>query len=252
MVCLYSAYGCVLDVFQSRTWMSYPLLLSAYVAQVTATICSGLSSSSKLCPPFFQEVLTWENKRGFLYLSMLSRCRTFCPALQNNEFLQSYTNHFNLCGKGTLRCRTGIPEDSLRWLRLPDCIKSVWSELLWIGRCCSSVCQQAGVEQDTDLEVLDICSSLRKKKAELEIAPTKWKPVWISVQVMVTVWPLCWQNMNSWDALVAVSVTAYRLNGASLSMLSFWSLNKLFIMVISVFFFSIPMADGWNEHVLIS
>lgn len=98
---------------------------------------------------------------------MLSRCRTFCPALQNNEFLQSYTNHFNLCGKGTLRCRTGIPEDSLRWLRLPDCIKSVWSELLWIGRCCSSVCQQAGVEQDTDLEVLDICSSLRKKKGRI-------------------------------------------------------------------------------------
>lgn len=94
--------------------------------------------------------------------------------------------------------------------------------------------------------------SKKKKKAELEIAPTKWKPVWISVQVMVTVWPLCWQNINSWDALVAVSVTAYRLNGASLSMLSFWSLNKLFIMVISVFFFSIPMADGWNEHVLIS
>lgn len=86
-------------------------------------------------------------------------------------------------------------------------------------------------------------SKKKKKKAELEIAPTKWKPVWISVQVMVTVWPLCWQNINSCDALVAVSVTAYRLNGASLSMLSFWSLNKLFIMVISGFF--LQHSRGW-------
>lgn len=147
---MYSVYGCVLDVFLSSTWMSYPLLLSAYIALVTATICSGLSPSSKSCPPFFLEMLTWEQNRGFVYLSRPSRCRTLCPVLQTNGFLQSYTSHLYLCGKGTLRCRTGIPEDSLRWLKLPDCIKSVWSELLWIGRCCSSVCQQAGVEQDTD------------------------------------------------------------------------------------------------------
>lgn len=182
-----------------------------------------------------------------MYLSRLSRCRTLCPVLETNGFLQSHTNRFYLCGGGTLRCRTGIPEDSLRWLKLPDCIKSVWSELLWIGRCCSSVCQQAGVEQDTDPRGAGHLQfpkkqKKKKKKPELEIAPKKWKPVWISVQVMVTFWPLCWQNFNSCDALVAVSVTAYKLNGASLSMLSFWSLKNF---LPSWFHFFLQHSHGW-------
>lgn len=220
---MYNVYGCVLDVFLSRTWMSCSLLLSAYIALVTVTICSGLSASSKSCPPFFLAMLTWENKRGFVYLSRLSRCRTLCPVVRTNGFLQSYTNQFYLCGKGTLRCRTGIPEDSLRWLRLPDCIKSVWSELLWIGRCCSSVCQQAGAEQDTDPRGAGLFSSLREKKEEEEEkgrignSTNQMKASLDLCQMMVTVWPLCWQNINSCDALVAVSVTAYMLNGASLS-----------------------------------
>lgn len=84
-----------------------------------------------------------------------------------------------------------------------------------------------------------------RKAEDLEIAPGKWRPVLNlhmadghSLTSLLTQYQvLCYLS------LVAVSVAVYILNGASLSMFSFWRLKKLVMIMTSVFF--LQLSCGW-------
>lgn len=83
------------------------------------------------------------------------------------------------------------------------------------------MCQQAGVEQDTDPRGAGHLQFSKKKKGRIGNSTNQMKA---SLNLCTgdghSLAPLL-TEYNSCDALVAVSVAAYMLNGASLRMLSF-------------------------------